>query len=56
MRLYNALVEMIEARAEHIREVTATIALGKYAEGYKDGMADAMEGVEVVYVDETEDD
>lgn len=56
MRLYNALVEMIEARAEHIREVTATIALGKYAEGYKDGMADAMEGVEVVYTTDLDED
>jgi hypothetical protein len=52
MKLYTAIVELIEARAEHIREVTASIQLGKYAEGYKDGMKDAMEGVEVVYIGE----
>ncbi|MDF9748647.1 hypothetical protein [Arthrobacter sp. ES3-54] len=55
MRLYNALVEMIEARAEHIREVTATVALGKYAEGYKDALQDSND-FEIVYIDETEED
>lgn len=53
---WGVLVELIEARAEHIREVTAAIQLGKYAEGYKDGMKDAMEGVEVVYVGADDDE
>ena len=56
MKLYTAIVELIEARAEHMREITAAIQLGKYAEGYKDGMKDAMEGVEVVYIGTDEDD
>jgi hypothetical protein len=58
MRLYRAIAELIEARAEHIREVTAGVQLGTYARGYKDGQADLMEGAEIVYVgaDEDEDD
>ena len=56
MKLYTAIVELIEARAEHMREITAAIQLGKYAEGYKDGMKDAMEGVEVVNIGTDEDD
>lgn len=59
MRLYNAIAELIEARAEHIREVTAGVQLGTYARGYKEGQADLMEGAEIVYVgadDEDEDD
>jgi hypothetical protein len=58
MKLYTAIVELIEARAEHIREVTASVQLGTYARGYKDGQADLMEGAEIVYVgaDEDEDD
>jgi hypothetical protein len=58
VRLYRAISEYIEARAEHIREVTAGVQLGTYARGYKDGQADLMEGAEVVYIgaDEDEDD
>jgi hypothetical protein len=59
MRLYRAIAELIEARAEHIREVTAGVQLGTYARGYKEGQADLMEGAEIVYVgadDEDEDD
>jgi hypothetical protein len=59
MRLYRAIAELIEARAEHIREITAGVQLGTYARGYKEGQADLMEGAEIVYVgadDEDEDD
>jgi hypothetical protein len=56
MRLYRAIAEYIEARSEHIREVTATMHLGTYARAYKDGQADLMEGAEIVYVGADEDD
>lgn len=59
MRLYNALIELLEARSELLREEAATLQLGKYAEGYRDGQKDIFEGSEVVYVsgdDEDEDD
>jgi hypothetical protein len=57
-RLLLAIIELLEARAENVREDTATMQLGKYAEGYQDGVKDTMEGVEVVYIgtdDEDED-
>jgi hypothetical protein len=56
MRLYRAISEYIEARAEHVREVTAGVQLGTYARGYKDGQADLMEGAEIVYVGGEDDD
>jgi len=58
LRLYNAIAEYIEARSEHVREVTATVSLGTWARGYKEGQADLMEGAEIVYVggDDEEDD
>jgi hypothetical protein len=59
MKLYTALVELLEAKAELLREEAATLQLGKYAEGYRDGQKDIFEGSEVVYVsgdDEDEDD
>jgi hypothetical protein len=58
LRLYNAISEYIEARAEHVREVTASVSLGTYGRGYKDGRDDLMEQVDVVYIgadDEDED-
>ena len=55
MRLLTALVELLEAKAENIREDTATMQLGVYARGYKDGQDDAMD-FEFVLTDETEDD
>jgi len=55
MKLYWALIELLEARAENIREDTATMQLGVYARGYKDGQDDAMD-FEFVLTDETEDD
>lgn len=57
-RLINAIAELLEARAELLREEAAMLHLGKYAEGYKAGQEDLMENVEVVYVtgDEDEDE
>ena len=55
-RLIGAIAELLEARAEHIREVTAGVQLGTYARGYKDGQADLMEGAEVVYIGADDDE
>lgn len=55
MRLYRALIELLEARAEYIREDTATLQLGKFAEGYQAGIEDSND-FEFVLVDETEDE
>ena len=40
MRLYRAISEWVEAKAEHIREEAAGIALGMYARGFKDARED----------------
>lgn len=56
MRLYTALVELLEARAELLREEAATLQLGKYAEGYKDGHQDIFDGAEVVYTTESDEE
>ena len=60
MRLYQALIELLEARAELLREEAAALQLGTYARGYKDGQEDIKEtyGFEVAFIgdDETEDD
>jgi len=56
MRLYNAIAEYIEARSEHVREITSSISLGTYARGYKEGQADLIEGAEIVYEFASEDD
>jgi len=42
MRLINALVELVDAKAELLREEAATISLGTYARGYKEGQDDLM--------------
>lgn len=55
MRLYQALIELLEARAEYIREDTATLQLGTYARGYQDAQEDSSD-FEIVYIDETEED
>jgi len=55
VRLINALTELLEAKAENIREDTATLQLGVYARGYQDGMDDSAQ-FEFVLVDETEDE
>jgi len=58
MRLLRAIIELLEAKAENIREDTATMQLGKYAEGYADGKADVMDnyGFEVAFIGSDEDD
>lgn len=55
-RLLTAIAELIEARAEQVREETSTLQLGTYARGYKDGQSDIFEGAEVVYTTETDDE
>jgi len=42
VRLINALIELVEAKAELLREEAATISLGTYARGYKEGQDDLM--------------
>ena len=42
MKLINALIELLEAKAELLREEAATISLGTYARGYKEGQDDLM--------------
>lgn len=56
MRLYRAISEYIEARAELLREEAATLNLGTYARAYQEGRDDLMENVEIVYVGADEDD
>ena len=58
MRILNAIAELIEAKAELIREEAAVLGLGTYSRAYKEGRDDLMEQVEVVYVggDDDEDD
>jgi hypothetical protein len=57
-RIIDALAELLEAKAELLREEAAMLHLGKFAEGYKAGQEDLMENVEVVYTtgDEDEDE
>jgi hypothetical protein len=57
-RLVKAVCELLEARAELLREEAAMLHLGKFAEGYKAGQEDLLEGSELVYVsgDDEEDD
>jgi len=42
VRLINALIELVEAKAELLREEAVTISLGTYARGYKEGQDDLM--------------
>jgi hypothetical protein len=55
-RLIQAIAELLEARAELMREETSTLQLGTFARGYKAGQEDLMENVEVVYVDGEDED
>jgi len=56
MRIITAITEYIEARTEQLREETAMLHLGKYAEGYKAGQQDLLEGSDLVYVSADDDD
>lgn len=53
IRLLTALTELLEAKAELLREEASTLGLGTYARGYQDALEDSNE---VVFIDETEDD
>jgi hypothetical protein len=57
-RLYRAVTELLEAKAEQVREETSTLQLGTYARGYKDGQEDIKEtyGFEVAFIGTDEDD
>jgi hypothetical protein len=50
--LIRAITELLEAKAELLREEAAMLHLGKFAEGYQAGQEDLMEHVEVVYTSE----
>jgi len=41
-RLIEAISELLEAKAELLREEAATVGLGTYARAYKEGQADLM--------------
>lgn len=57
-RLIRALTELLEARAEYIREDTATLQLGTYAKGYKEGQEDIKEtyGFEAAFIGDEDDE
>ena len=57
-RLINAITELLEARAEQVREETSTLQLGTYARGYQDGQEDIKEnyGFEVAFIGTDDDD
>ena len=55
-RLIDALSELLEAKAELLREEAAVLHLGKFAEGYKAGQEDIFANSEVVYVTGDDDD
>ena len=54
-RILNAIAEILEAKAELIREEAATTGLRTYSRAYKEGQDDLMEGAEVVYTVGDED-
>jgi hypothetical protein len=58
MKLYRAIVELLEAQAERVREETSTLQLGTYARGYQDGQEDIKEtyGFEVAFIGTDDDD
>lgn len=56
IRLINAFAELIEARAELVREQAATVGLRTYSRAYKEGQDDLLEGAEVVYTTESDDE
>ena len=58
IRLLAAITELLEAKAEQVREETSTLQLGTYARGYQDGAEDIKEnyGFEVAFIGTDEDD
>lgn len=55
MRLYRAVIEWVEAKAELLREEAGGIALGMYARGFKDAREDCMCGCDVYNDADTDD-
>jgi hypothetical protein len=55
IKLIEAITELIEAKAELLREEAAMLHLGKFAEGYKAALEDSQD-FEVVFIDEAEDE
>ena len=56
MRILNAIAELIEAKAELMREEAATVGLRTFTRAYLEGRDDVMKDVEVVYVGDDSDD
>jgi len=52
MRILNAIAELIEAKAELIREEAAVVGLGTYSRAYKEGQSDLVKHVKVVHTSE----
>jgi len=48
-RILNAIAEILEAKAELIREEAATTGLRTYSRAFKEGQDDLLSGAEVVY-------
>ena len=55
-RILNALAEILEAKAELIREEAATVGLRTFSRAYKEGQDDLLEGAEVVYTTTSDDE
>lgn len=55
-RILNAIAEILEAKAELIRETAATTGLRTYSRAYKEGQDDLLENAEVVYTTESHED
>jgi len=55
-RILNAIAELIEAKAELIREEAATTGLRTFSRAYKEGQDDLMDGAEVVYTTGSDED
>ena len=55
-RILNAIAELIEAKAELIREEAATVGLRTYSRAFKEGQDDLLAGAEVVYTTESPDE
>ncbi|MFB8368571.1 hypothetical protein ACFC25_04315 [Pseudarthrobacter sp. NPDC055928] len=55
-RILNAIAEILEAKAELIREEAATTGLRTYSRAFKEGQDDLLSGAEVVYTTESGDD
>jgi hypothetical protein len=55
-RLFNAFAEILEAKAELIREEAATVGLRTYSRAFQEGQEALLEGAEVVYTTDSTDD